>query len=99
MKLKELLDLYDFERYDKDCPDERLKMNSRTVRIYLGNSTLLNSYFEIGRSEDNFPRRDIMHLGDVIKTDILDRKVERFYADETLGILFVFLKMEAEDDD
>lgn len=95
MKLRELLEYYEFEWYDKDAP-RNFELNTRTVRIYLGGSVIGSHYFEIGRSAD-------CCLENIVMKEILDSRVMRFYADDYLDIMCVHIAAptlnEDEDDD
>lgn len=102
MKLRDLLNNYHFDRYDRMDNDDScavLAYNTRTVRVY-PDGGIFDPFFEIGMACD-CGNDDKIHVADFVKKELLDRKVDRFYVDEDLAILFVFLEdneNEGKDD-
>lgn len=96
MKLKELLEHYDFTRHDKDLSKD-IAWNTRTVRIYFNEYFSTSNFFEIGCGI----ARDAIGLPtnpkDFIREDVLNRTISRYYCDEELGILFILLESEEEE--
>lgn len=99
MKLRDVLNIYDFDYYDKvdnvSC-NAAINYNSRTVRVYTGES-LYEPFFEVGMS-CYLGNGDRIHVADFIRKDILERKVCKIQASDDMGILFVFLKGNGDED-
>lgn len=92
MKLRDILNIYDFERFDpvEECGVSALNFNTRIVRVYLG-ECVFDPFFEVGMACDCGNDGKI-HVADFIRKEILDRKVDRIQASEDIEALFVFLE-------
>ncbi len=96
MKLRELLTNYDFYLYDEELK-RPLCHNTRTARVYMGQSPVTSPFFEIGFGA-NITANDNINHNDFLREDILNRTVSRFYCDNDLGIMFVFALAEIGDE-
>lgn len=95
MKLLDLLNKCEFSRVDHNGK-EKLDWNSRTVRIYMGESETIDPFFELGCGRHQCVQPKV---SDFVRSDVLDREVQRYYCEEDLGILFIFLKLIREDEE
>lgn len=92
MKLKELLENFEWSWYDKDAP-KKYELNTKVVRVYDGREDKCPlPYFEIGRStgynETEYP------LEDFLRIEILDAEVSRYTVDDYLDILCIYITNE-----
>lgn len=95
MKLKDILDNYDFYYYDKNMPGD-LSQSCRTVRVYL--SALEQQFFEIGFGSLYWSTSDAPKPEEILPQKLLDRGVRQFYADLYMGILMIVLEDEDDKD-
>lgn len=96
MKLKDILDNYEFYFYDKNMPGA-LSQNCRTVRVYL--SPLEQQFFEIGFGSLSCSTSDVPKPKEILLQKLLERDVSQFYADPDMGILMIVLEDEDGKDE
>lgn len=91
MKLRELIDLYNFRQYRDEIKLESLKYDTNIVRIYFDENIGTNHYVEFGIydfGEDEY-KQEIYET--FINKKMLERKVESIYFDYDLNTFCIHL--------